>query len=300
LPGPPPPPVRANWPPPPEGPGQPPRPRACPPGRPSGDPYAPGSGNWPAPLAMMRVIHSPGKGLVIGLCGIAALLASFFTLPWISENGEDVTFKDLRDMFHPDEDANAVGPNATVTVPGTGSASSQDPPLSPSTTFVDPATVTTSPPPPGQDPTLNTVTPPLPTVPTPQSVNMSSDNRLDDLEQFTDWSWLLVLYLTVTAVLFSTWIVPTDRGSRVVTGFLTSACLGLVNLADKNGTSAPRILSTLSALYALAIQLQACWYLFWDLEGSPDPAIGALSGIAGAGAVVVACIIGTERRYIPC
>src|SRR5262249_48039883 len=125
------------------------------------------------------------------------------------------------------------------------------------------------------------------------------NTRLEDLEQYTDWSWLMVIYLATSGVIFSTWIVPTDRAGRVLTGFLTSACLGLVNLADKDGSTAPRVLGTLSALYALVVQLQAFWYLFWDVENSPDPAIGALLGLGGTVAVVVACIIGTRRELVP-
>jgi hypothetical protein len=235
----------------------------------------------------MRSRHRPGRGLVLGLCGLGALLLSFFGLPWISEGGEDLTFKDLREIFNPDEQAIADGGEATpsddATVPGL------DPQLSPSTTYLDLPTVTV----PGN-------IPPIPPE-TPEVIQaaMPSDNRLEDLEQYTDWSWLLVIYLATTSVIFSTWIVPTDRSGRVLTGFLTSACLGLVNLLDKDGSSAPRVLCTLSALWAAGIQLQAFWYLYWDVENSPDPAYGALLGLAGALAVVVACIMGTRREFVP-
>jgi len=38
-------------------------------------------------------------GLVIGLIGLALLLASLTALPWVSSGGEDATFSDIRDAF---------------------------------------------------------------------------------------------------------------------------------------------------------------------------------------------------------
>jgi hypothetical protein len=188
----------------------------------------------------------------VGLCGIAALLLSFFGTPWISNAGDDLTFKDLRDIFHPEDEttpaaATAATPAAATPEPGVGLV--------------------------GQD-------------------------HLENLKQYTDWGWGLVLYLSVAGVVFSTWIVPRDRAGRVLTGTLTTGCLGWVNVFDKDG-SGPRVLSSLVAIYVVLMVAGNAWYLFWDVENSPDPAYGALLGIAGAFAVLAACIMGTKREWVP-
>ena len=276
-----------------------------PPGPGYGGGYPPGPGYPPqgvrygaysAAGVPMRLKQSPGKGLVIGLCGIAALLLSYFATPWVSVGGEDVTFTDIREAFHPDESsASTVDPNATVTVPEIGDVGSGDP-LSPATTSIDPNAQLPTTTVPGQTP-LNTVTPPLP--PVVQAPTPAVSSHQENLEQYTDWGWRLVLLVSMTAVVFSAWLVPRDRIARFLTGTLTVPCLGWVNFFDKEGASAPRVLGTLAALYVVLGVAGNAYYLFWEQEAAPDPAYGALLGIAGAFAVLVSCIIGTMREWVP-
>jgi hypothetical protein len=246
-------------------------------------------GQSPVPTV---VRHVPSRGLVVGLCGLAALLVSIFALPWITEGGEDVTFHDLRDIFNPDEGA-ATGPGGGLLAPSAGSAGSGlDSPLTPSPAPGGAPPTTYLVPEPGQVPQ---------TIPVPETAYVpTSDERLKTLEEYTDWTWALVLYFTTVGVVFSTWLVPRERALRMITGFLTGACVGLlVNLADKDGSNAPRIVSTLAALYGAVVHLQALWYLFWDVEGSPSPSVGVWLGLAGLIAVVVACVMGTRREVVP-
>lgn len=49
----------------------------------------------------------------------------------------------------------------------------------------------------------------------------------------------------------------------------------------------------------LVVQGLNIWHLFWEDDGSPDPALGPTFGLMGAVAVVVACIVGTERDLAP-
>ena len=232
----------------------------------------------------MRLKHSPGPGLIVGLCGIAALLLSYFALPWVSEGGEDVSFEDIREMFHPDEaSASTVDPGATVT------------------TFVDPDLTV-----PGTTP-LNTVVPPLPQDGTPTGPIVSPsvtptvayDGAANELEAYTDWGWTMVLYFAIAAVVSATLLVPRDRAARLVTGTLTVPCLGWVNLFDREGSSAPRVLSTLASAFVVLEVVGNAHNLFWDKTGSPDPAIGAWLGVVGAVAIVAASIIGTKREWVP-
>jgi hypothetical protein len=122
---------------------------AAPPQGPFGWSAPPGLGGYPPPapvsvsggnvLGQMRLRHRPGRGLVVGVCGLAALLLSFFALPWISEGGDELTFKDLRDIFNPDEQATSAGQD--VGVPSEGPAAGIDPQLAPSTISQDPNAV---------------------------------------------------------------------------------------------------------------------------------------------------------------
>jgi hypothetical protein len=254
-------------------------------------------GGYPGAGVPMRLKHTPGKGLVIGSCGIAALLLSYFATPWISEGGEDVSFKDMREALNPEEGSGsptAFDPNATVTVPELGQVPGLDPSVTATTTFDPNVPLPTVAP--GEIP-LNTVTPPLPVVQSPTVSN--SDPGRDSLKQYTEWAWLLVLYLAIAGVTFSAWLVPRDRTARFVTGTLTSVCLGWVNFFDKEGSSAPRVLSGLGATYGLLTVVMNAWYLYWDKPQSPDPAIGAWLSIVGAMAVLASCIIGTKREWVP-
>jgi hypothetical protein len=45
------------------------------------------------------VRHRPGAGLVVGLAGLLLMLLSFVALPWVSQNGQDVSLLDIRDRF---------------------------------------------------------------------------------------------------------------------------------------------------------------------------------------------------------
>jgi hypothetical protein len=235
----------------------------------------------------MRLKQSPGLGLVVGLCGIAALLLSYFALPWISEGGEDVTFDDIRAAFHPDESSGSTpDPSVSVTLPGIGDAGTGE---------VGSGAPTTGP---EGLPPLDTVTPPLPTIETP-TVTSSYDSATEQLKEYTDWGWKLVLYMSIVAVVFATWLVPRDRAARLVTGTLTVPCLGWVNLFDREGASAPRVLSTLAGILVVLEVVGNAWHLFWDKPHSPDPAIGALLGVVGSIAVLAACIISTKREWVP-
>lgn len=212
-----------------------------PPARPPVPPVPPGYGGDAAGGVPLRLQHSPGKGLAIGLAGILALLLSYFALPWISEGGQDVMFEDIRQAFHPEE-------SSTATIDA-GAA--------------------------------------------------SSDDDTDELEAYTDWGWTTVLYLSIAGVVFAAWLVPRDRVGRLVTGTLTIPCLGWVNLFDREGASAPRVLSTLGAAFVVLEVVGNAYNIFWDGSGAPDPAIGAWLGVAGSIAVLVACVIGTEREWVP-
>jgi hypothetical protein len=244
----------------------------------------------------LKVRHSAGRGLYVGLAGIALLLLSFFATPWVSPaGGDDLSFKDLRDLFHPDSSpSSAAGPTVTTTTPDLGTTPGLE--------------TDTSLPPIG-----NPVTPPLPdagslpgagslpdTPSTPTFDDSSSSSRsdaADQLESFTGTGWIWALYLAVAGVVFSTWIVPSDRSGRLITGILTAGCLGIVNLFDKDGTSAPRVLSTLANLVGAALVIGNCWNLFWRFDGSPDAAFGAYVGCAGSIAVLVACVMGSKRTW---
>jgi hypothetical protein len=245
-------------------------------------------GGYTANGVPMRLKHSPGPGLIVGLFGVAALLLSYFALPWISEGGQDVSFKDIREAFHPDESsATALDPGMTVTT-------SLEPSLTVPTT--DPGL-----------PPLNTVTPPLPApgdtgdlgqVVTP-TVTPAYDGAANELEAYTDWGWTTVLYLSIAAVVSATLLVPRDRAGRLVTGTLTVPCLGWVNLFDREGSSAPRVLAGLASIFVVLEVIGNAHNLFWDKPGSPDPAIGAWLGVVGSVAVLAASIMGTKRTWVP-
>jgi hypothetical protein len=277
------------------GPGMPPGPGYGPPG---GVRY----GGYTAGGVPMRLKQSPGTGAIVGLVGIAFLLLSYFALPWISQGGESVSFTDMREAFHPDE--------SSATVPGTGDLGTGTVGSGAPTTF--PAPDTTLPPDgSGGLPPLNTVTiPELPGVdpndpnatatPTPApSGSFGDSGAYTDLKQYTGWGWVLQLYLAAVSVGFAALLVPRDRVARFVTGTLTVPCLGWVNFFDREGSSAPRVLSGLASVYGLAIVLVNAYHLYWEEPHSPDPGIGAWLAIVGAIAVFVACIIGAKREWVP-
>jgi hypothetical protein len=105
--------------------------------------------------------------------------------------------------------------------------------------------------------------------------------------------------LSIAGVVFACRLVPRDRVGRFVTGTLTVPCLGWVNLVDREGSSAPRVLSTPAAAFVVLLVVGNAHNMFWDKTGSPDPAIGAWLGVAGSIAVLAACIIGTKREWVP-
>lgn len=249
----------------------------------------------------LRLKHSQGPGLLIGLGGAVALLLSFFVLPWFSVGGEDVSFSDMRDAFNAD-DATGAATSSAGMVPDTTvlDPSATVPPV----TSIDP-----------DQPTFNTVSPPgfddsgtgTPvTVPpldgsgqVPSVSPPDYNDHSDQLEAFTDWGWGVALWVAVIGVVFTCLVVPSDRVARALTGTLVLPCLGWVNLVDRDGSSAPRVLGGLAGLYGVLIVVGNAWYLFWDNEGSPDPGLGALLGIAGAIAVFVACCMGTRKEWVP-
>lgn len=53
------------------------------------------------------------------------------------------------------------------------------------------------------------------------------------------------------------------------------------------------------ALYVASVGVLFTYYLFWDNEGSPDPGIGALRGMAGSIAVLVGMWLGTKKEWVP-
>jgi hypothetical protein len=254
----------------------------------------------------LRLKHSAGPGLKVGLGALAALLLSFFVLPWFSAGDESVSFMDMRDAFDADDDAgtagsSSVGPDATL--PASGG--------------LDPS-VTTLPPADGGGSLGTPVTPPvingggevpgdLPPIGTPVSPDLGStpaassdfNDHSDELEAFTDWGWLAVLYTATIVLLFTCWIVPGDRVLRFITGTAVIPCLGWVNLVDRDGGSAPRVLGGIVAFNTVLIVAGNAWYLFWDNEGSPDPGIGAWLGILGSIALFVACVMGTKKEWVP-
>jgi hypothetical protein len=246
----------------------------------------------------LKLKHSPGPGLWIGLGGAVALLLSFFVLPWFSVGGEDVSFSDLRDAYNADDDTGMA--TSSGTTPDTSLPDITLPPV----TSIDP-----------NQPTFNTVVPPgfetqvtepqigTPVTPPPLSPSVSApsdyDDRSDELEAFTDWGWAVSLWVATVGVIFTCLVVPGDRVARAVTGTLVLPCLGWVNLVDRDGSSAPRVLGGLAAIHTVLIVVGNGWYLFWDNEGSPDPGLGALLGMAGAIAVLVACCMGTKKEWVP-
>jgi hypothetical protein len=239
----------------------------------------------------LKVRHSAGRGLYVGLAGIALLLLSFFATPWVSSpaGGDDLSFHDLHDVFHPDgSSSSAASSTVTTTTPGLGTTPGLD-----TNTSLPPIGNPVTPPLPGAGSLPDTSSTPTPTF----SSSSSRSDAADQLKSFTGTGWIWALYLAVVGVVFSTWIVPSDRSGRLLTGILTAGCLGIVNLFDKDGTSAPRVLSTLANIVGAALVIGNCWNLFWRFDGSPDAAFGAYVGCAGSIAVLVACVMGSKRTW---
>ena len=91
----------------------PPGPYAQPGYGPAPQPYAPAPWGYGRPpyggaVGPALVRHRPGAGLVLGLIGLALLLASLTALPWISSGGEDATFSDIRDALDEAPSSNSV------------------------------------------------------------------------------------------------------------------------------------------------------------------------------------------------
>jgi hypothetical protein len=120
----------------------------------------------------------------------------------------------------------------------------------------------------------------------------------DYIEAFTEWGWIAVLALTGVAVLFSTLIVPRSFGGRLLTGFLMAAVIGLlVNAADREGISAPRVTGALVTILAGAGLAGALWQLFGE-DAAPSPAWGVWVGVGGATAALLGCLLGTRRQPV--
>ncbi|HEY8527372.1 MAG TPA: hypothetical protein VIL48_20570 [Acidimicrobiales bacterium] len=204
---------------------------------------------------------------MLGLIGALALVASLAMLPWVEANGQEVTFSDIRDAYEAmDELTNA--PLAPPSAPDGSSGSS------------------------GLD---------LSDIPTTGELTETATNTGKNayLEVYTAWGWIGVLAGVSVAILFSTLVVPSSKGGRLVTGFLTAGLLGLLfNVGDDEGRFGPRISGAIATLGAGGFHLAAVWALFSE-DLSPDPAMGVWVGVGGLVAVFVACIVGTrlDRGY---
>jgi hypothetical protein len=82
-----------------------PNPYGTAPGSPNPGPYGAGPGygapwGWPS-----EVRHRPGPGAVVAATGLLLFLMSLFGLPWVSANGNDANFPDIRKAW---ENADAI------------------------------------------------------------------------------------------------------------------------------------------------------------------------------------------------
>jgi hypothetical protein len=226
--------------------------------------------------------HRPGAGLVIGLVGLVAFLASVTFLPWVSGRGEDVTFGDIREVFDQVDDL-GVGVSDTTTATT----------LPPDLTLPPEASVPA-------DDSLGPVVSPFDDLGTPVSPSAPIGNdEFDFMEFYAKGLWILVAVMAVLAVVFSTAFVPRSRGARAVTGFLLAGMLGLaVALADDEGSVGPRVCGALVTLLCLGAHGFALIELFGD-EFAPDPAYGVWAGVGGLVAVLVGCVMGTRTERVP-
>jgi hypothetical protein len=265
----------------------------------------------------LKLKHSPGPGLKVGLGALVALLLSFFVLPWFSAGDESVSFTDMRDAFNADDGSDTASSSSSGVTDTTLPAG-----FDPSVTTLPPVDgggglgTPVTPPVINGDGEVSGDLPPVGTPVTPPPFDGSGDlgttdpgstsaassdfnDHSDELEAFTDWGWLAVLYTATIVLLFTCWIVPSDRVLRFLTGTAVIPCLGWVNLVDRDGGSAPRVLGGIVAFHTVLLVVGNAWYLFWDNEGSPDPGIGAWLGILGSIALFVACVMGTKKEWVP-
>lgn len=253
----------------PQSPGWPPTPAPAP-GYGPNPSYPPRGGpayGGPPPAPMGGVVrHRPGLGLVLGLMGALALVASLTMLPWVEAGGQEVTFSDIRDAYeNVDELTNA--PLAPPPAPEGSTGSS------------------------GFDAS---------DIPTTGEITETAENTGKNayLEVYTAWGWIGVLAGVSVAILFATLVVPSSKGGRLVTGFLTAGLLGLLfNVGDDEGRFGPRISGAVATLGAGGLHVAAIWALFSE-ELSPDPAVGVWVGVGGLLAVFVACIVGTRTERV--
>ncbi|HET6954538.1 MAG TPA: hypothetical protein VFI47_29510, partial [Acidimicrobiales bacterium] len=235
-----------------------------------GQRWPPGYGGASAPFV---VRHRPGIGLIVGLLGLLGIVLAHTSLPWISEDGVEVTFSDIRDAFAGDGGGAPSGATPTVTVPEVS--------LPPGVTL-----------PPGAPPAGQVVTPPA-------APAGSAGDELEYLERYAGWVWYVVLGLGLTAVLSGTLLVPRDRAARVATGFLAGGLLGAVaSLADRDGEVAHRVAGAFGAIGAGTLCGFAVADVFPD-KGGPSPAAGVWAGIGGLLLVLLGCVLGTRTERVP-
>jgi hypothetical protein len=228
--------------------------------------------------------HRPGAGLIVGLVGLALLVASLAGLPWISVGGEDATLRDIGDAYSALDGLDAgdggifAPPDVTapdVSVPDITlpDGSSPDDGLGPVVT--PPGTVD------------DTYTPP----------------SSADLEPFHELyakglCWAVAVWAALALVVAALWV-PRGKGGRMGLGFVVGGLVGLVaNALDEQGRVGPRVTGAFVAVVCLAAHAAAAMEIFGE-DGAPDPAIGVWAGGVGLLLVVVGCAIGTRTEESP-
>jgi hypothetical protein len=268
----------------PPGPGSPPGYGQAPPG--PGYGQAPPGFGRPAyiPPGPAQLRHRPGAGLIVGLVGLALLVASLAGLPWISVGGEDATLRDIGDaysaldgldvgdggIFAPPD---VTAPDASVPDITLPDGSSPDDGLGPVVT--PPGTVD------------DTYTPP----------------SSGDLEPFHELyakglCWAVAVWAALALVVAALWV-PRGKGGRMGLGFVVGGLVGLVaNALDERGRVGPRVTGAFVAVVCLAAHTVAAMEMFGE-DGAPDPAIGVWAGVVGLLLVVVGCAVGTRTDEAP-
>ena len=219
---------------------------------------------------------------MVGLIGLALLVASLAALPWISAGGEDATLRDIGDAYSALDgldvgDGGIFAPPEVslpeVTVPD---GSSPDDGLGPVVT------------PPGlPGPAEDTYTPP----------------PGGDTEPFHELyakglCWAVAVWAGLALVAAALWV-PGGKGGRIGLGFVVGGLVGLLaNVLDDRGRAGPRVTGAFVAAVCLAAHSIAVMGIFGE-EGAPDPAIGAGAGALGLVLVFVGCVIGTRTEPAP-
>lgn len=119
---------------------------------------------------------------------------------------------------------------------------------------------------------------------------------VDFLGEYTQWMWIVGLALLAVAVLFSTLVVPSSKGVRVVIGLLTGGLIGLaVNAVDDEGTFGPRVTAALNVLCVAMLHGFALFLFFDEFQDfEPDTGTGVWAALAGFALVLLGCVLGTR------